>query len=66
MGNAAPIVGPYMFRNVDGNKTVNLMVPSGATGYDDAWKTAFKGVGNSENSVTGTVNEFISLVIQYY
>jgi hypothetical protein len=45
MGNAAPTVGTSMFvdLNVTSTKTVTVRVPSGATGYDETWKTAFKG-----------------------
>jgi hypothetical protein len=46
MGTAAPTVGNSMFYGINGSKTVIIRVHSGATGYNEAWKTAFKG-GNS-------------------
>jgi uncharacterized membrane protein len=55
MGAAAPTVGNNMFNDINGSRTVTVRVPSGATGYTDTWKTAFKG-GNS----------YIDVVIQYY
>jgi hypothetical protein len=58
MGNAAPTVGTSMFvdSNVTSTKNVTVRVPSGATGYDETWKTAFKG-RSAPN---------VNLVIQYY
>jgi hypothetical protein len=64
MGNAAPSVGNYTFSQVSATKNVTVRVPNSASGYTDTWKTAFKGVGNTGS--TGTVNENINLVIQYY
>jgi hypothetical protein len=64
MGTAAPTVGRYIFADVTGTKNVTVRVPSGATGYDEAWKTAFKGYGNG--TYNGTANENINLVIQEY
>jgi hypothetical protein len=55
MGTAAPMVGNNIFDGVTATKNVTVKVPSGAAGYDEAWKTAFKG-GNS----------YINLVIEYY
>jgi hypothetical protein len=55
MGNAAPTVGYNMFDGINGSRTVTVRVSSGATGYTDTWKTAFKG-GNS----------YIDVVIQNY
>jgi hypothetical protein len=54
MGAVAPTVGWEIFTGVTGTKNVTVRVPSGATGYTDAWQTAFKG-GNS----------YINVVIQY-
>jgi hypothetical protein len=55
MGAAAPTVGSNMFDNINGSRTVTIRVPSGASGYDSAWETAFKG-GNS----------YINFVFEYY
>jgi hypothetical protein len=55
MGAVAPTVGSDMFVAIYGSKTVTVRVPNGATGYNEAWKTAFKG-GNS----------YINLVFEYY
>jgi hypothetical protein len=63
MGSAAPTVGRIIFVDVKTAKTVIVRVPTGATGYDDTWKTAFKGAGTIGDAV---VNENINLVIEYY
>jgi hypothetical protein len=65
MGTAAPTVGAEIFSNITVSKNVTVRVPSSATGYDDAWKTAFKGLGNDgiNYSVTPAVNTYINLQI---
>jgi hypothetical protein len=63
MGTAAPTVGTNIFSDITGSRDVTVSVPSGATGYDEAWKTAFKGYSSSNN---GTVNENVNLVVEYY
>jgi hypothetical protein len=65
MGAVAPTVGGETFTGVTGTKNVTVRVPSGATGYDEAWQEAFKGLG-SYGGGTGTVNENINLVVEYY
>jgi hypothetical protein len=65
MGAAAPTVSYGMFSGINGSRTVTVRVPSGATGYDEAWQEAFKGYGN-DGSGHGTVNENINLVVEYY
>jgi hypothetical protein len=55
MGSAAPTVGVNMFYEITGVKSVTVRVPSGATGYNATWQTAFKG-GNT----------YINLVVVYY
>jgi hypothetical protein len=64
MGAVAPVVERYIFDGVS-TKDVTVRVPNGATGYDEAWKTAVKGLGN-DGGITGTVNEYINLVVEYY
>jgi hypothetical protein len=66
MGNAAPLVGSYMFHVVTSIKTVTVRVPSGATGYTSTWQNAFKGHGDGYTSAYGEVNENINLVFEYY
>jgi hypothetical protein len=46
LGNTAPTMGANMFDAITVPKTVTVKKPSGATGYDTAWETAFKG-GNA-------------------
>jgi hypothetical protein len=64
MGAVAPTVGTYMFYGIDGSRNVTVRVPSGATGYDDTWKTAFRGKGSSNNGTV--VNSNINLVVVEY
>jgi hypothetical protein len=49
-----------MFFNVEYANTVTVKVPSGASGYDEEWQTAFKGKGSDGS---GTVNGNITVNI---
>jgi hypothetical protein len=51
LGNTAPGTGANMFNGVTSIKSVTVRVPYGATGYDSAWQTSFRG-GNSYVNVT--------------
>jgi hypothetical protein len=63
----APTVGRNMFYGITGSRNVTVKVPSGATGYTDTWKTAFKGYGSNASSYShGTVNSYINLVVEEY
>jgi hypothetical protein len=44
--NTTPSVGALIFNGVTAAKTVTVLVPAGATGYNSSWETNFKG-GNS-------------------
>jgi hypothetical protein len=46
-GSTAPTVGGMMFSQVNSSKTVTVRVPAGASGYDSAWQTSFKGGNNN-------------------
>jgi hypothetical protein len=48
----APSVGTNIFNSVGSAKTVTINVDLGATGYDDTWKTDFKG---ENDNITVTV-----------
>jgi hypothetical protein len=50
LGNTAPGLGTPMFGGVYVAKTVTVKVPSGATGYNSAWESAFNG-GNPSITV---------------
>jgi hypothetical protein len=65
MGAVAPTVGAIIFSSITGSRTVTVRVPSGAMGYDEAWKNAFRGYGNN-GGILGTLNENINVVIEYY
>jgi hypothetical protein len=48
---APPTLGATLFSGVNSAKLVTVQVPSGATGYDDTWKSSFTG-GNANISLT--------------
>jgi hypothetical protein len=79
LGQNAPTVEAYMFRDIDSPKSVTVKVPSGASGYGSLpttyssdtttqnWGNAFRGKGwykDSGNYGDGTVNSNITLTIQ--
>jgi hypothetical protein len=74
MGNAAPILGTFLFDSVIANKTVTINVSDTATGYGESpidtstmnWGNAFRGRGwNGTSYLTGVVNSKIIFAIEY-
>ena len=60
LGQNAPGLGKNLFYLISSAQIITVNVPSGATGYDEAWKAAFKGKGSDNN---GTENTFITVSV---
>ncbi|MDR1286346.1 MAG: leucine-rich repeat domain-containing protein [Treponema sp.] len=74
LGPGAPTLGTTMFDFISVAKAVTVKVPSGATGYgsspvntaDVVWGNGFRGGGWTGSAfVGGTINDDITLIIQY-